>query len=346
MRSGAFVDLAGLLFIGALAACAASVAPPEPPAPPSIPAPGTAPPCSGGATWNGSECRAPQLVATNESSSVEPTPPNESNVAVLATKVGPPTLSEVLHARRRPWLLAPKSSALLVAEIQGLEAVFAQTEKTAVDRPTWIRRLADTYAELESAAHLARSFSSTRDDGARDEKVESASRKQAIRYYTMLKNEYPKWCVSPDPANPQKSKGCADETLAFLGYEHERGGAYDDARKVYLELIQAWPTSAQIPDAYLSFGDLYADQAATDPGLLSLAAQSYGQVLKYPPPDNQLFGYAEYRLGLVLASQGDAKQAAASFKKAIEWAKAYPTLPAAAEIALAAKAASSAPTKP
>ena len=120
----------------------------------------------------------------------------------------------------------------------------------------------------------------------------------------------------------------------------------DGTVALVLELIQGWPTSAQIPYAYLSFGGLFADQAATDSSVLPLAEQSYAQVLKYPAPDNEVFGYAEYRLGLVFASEGDNKQAAACFKKAIDWAKAYPTLPAAAELELAATSASSVPTKP
>src|SRR6185503_9469202 len=48
--------------------------------------------------------------------------------------------------------LAARSRQLLVTEIQGLESLFSTTPKNAPDRPKLMRRLAEGYVELESAA--------------------------------------------------------------------------------------------------------------------------------------------------------------------------------------------------
>src|SRR5947207_1708009 len=48
--------------------------------------------------------------------------------------------------------LAARVRALLVTEIQGLESLYAATPKTSPDRPQLVRRLAEDYVELESAA--------------------------------------------------------------------------------------------------------------------------------------------------------------------------------------------------
>ena len=58
------------------------------------------------------------------------------------------------HAQRdeRRNRLAARAAALLVTEIQGLESLFASTPKNAPDRPQLMRRLAEDYVELESAA--------------------------------------------------------------------------------------------------------------------------------------------------------------------------------------------------
>ncbi|MCK6587122.1 MAG: hypothetical protein L6Q76_06005, partial [Polyangiaceae bacterium] len=48
--------------------------------------------------------------------------------------------------------LAARSRQLLVTEIQGLESLYSSTPKNAPDRPKLMRRLAEGYVELESAA--------------------------------------------------------------------------------------------------------------------------------------------------------------------------------------------------
>src|SRR5262249_15665364 len=148
------------------------------------------------------------------------------------------------------------------------ESLFGNTGKSSQDRPKLMRRLAEGYVELESAAFRDKTEASMKADEAKAkggnvagfkeeagkaDKILHASRQAAIKYYTQLKNQYPKWCQH-SASDPAKSTGCGDEVLYYLAYEYEQANQLDDARKVYLELIQSWPQSKYIPNAYLAFG--------------------------------------------------------------------------------------------
>src|SRR5262249_51317521 len=105
------------------------------------------------------------------------------------------------------------------------------------------------------------------------------------------------------------------------GLEAERAGRLDLARKSYLDLIQRWPSSRLIPNAYLAFGEMFFEEA--DPTKLALAEQSYKEGIKYPPPDNRVHGYAYYRLAQVFAKKGDDPHALSALMKANEYARRY-----------------------
>ncbi len=248
--------------------------------------------------------------------------------------------------------LQARARQLLVTEIQGLESLFASTPKNAPDRPKLMRRLAEGYVELESAAFRDKTEAGMKADEAKAkgnsteafrseadkaDKVLVAARKAAIAHYTNLKNQYPKWCQNNNAADPTKSSGCTDEVLYYLAYEYEQANDLDNARKVYLELIQSWPQSKFIPNAYLAFGELFFNEAQGDPSKWALAEQSYTEVIKYPPPDNKVFGYAHYKLAYVAWNKGDFVRAASEFKKTIEYGVQYASLPNAEQLAVSAR---------
>jgi hypothetical protein len=68
-------------------------------------------------------------------------------------------------------------------------------------------------------------------------------------------------------------------------------------------------------NAYLAFGELFFNEAQGDPSKWALAEQSYGEVIKYPPPDNKVFGYAHYKLAYVYWNKGDFEKAIASSRR-------------------------------
>src|SRR5262245_51250498 len=87
------------------------------------------------------------------------------------TKPNNPTASMNAAQRdERRNRLAARSRQLLVTEIQGLESLFSSTPKNAPDRPKLMRRLAEGYVELESAAFRDKTENGIKADEAKKKK--------------------------------------------------------------------------------------------------------------------------------------------------------------------------------
>ncbi|MFO7180521.1 MAG: tetratricopeptide repeat protein, partial [Pseudomonadota bacterium] len=253
--------------------------------------------------------------------------------------VNPEELKKYAERDTRKTRLQARARQLLITEIQGLERLYARTKKNSPDRPQLTRRLAEAYVELESAAQRDKiaadikaqdskkdrsAAAKFRAEAAAAEKIVKAARQKAISYYTKMKNEYPTY-----------SK--IDEVLYYLAYEYEQAGDYDNARPVYFELIQKAPKSPYIPNAYLAFGELFFQEAQGDPSKWDLAAAAYQEVIKYPPPNNKIYGYARYKLGYVHWNKGEYAKALNEFKKVIEYGDTYKDIPNATHLAKAAR---------
>ncbi len=233
-----------------------------------------------------------------------------------------------------------RSVKLMIDETGGLERLIRKTSKKSPDRLQLLRRLAENYAEIEAAmltfqtraeveARALRHKDKKRAARARAEAIKSrrtvvAARKSAIRYYTLIKNEHPSY-----------SK--LDEILYYLAYELEQGGDSAGARKVYYELIQKAASSPFVPRAYLAFGELFFTEAQGDPKKWELAAAAYKEVIKYPPPDNKVYGVARYKLAYVYWNRAELPQALGELKKVIQYAAQYPALPGAKAIGRGAR---------
>jgi TolA-binding protein len=236
--------------------------------------------------------------------------------------------------------LQARAKALLVTEIQGLENLFRSTPKNAADRPTLARRLAEDYVELESAAFREKtqaeidrdSLKKTNPAGAGQKQtaanqaatIMQRARSKAEENYNLIRTDYPNY--------PQ-----LDEVLYYLAYEYEQANDYQNARKVYYELIQKRPDSKYIPNAYLAFGELFFNEAQGDPSKWDLAAQAYTEVIKYPPPNNKVYGYAWYKLAYVFWNKGEFDKALNAFKKTIDYGVQYSQIPNAAKLAESAR---------
>ncbi len=245
---------------------------------------------------------------------------------------------------QRTTVLKARGRALLITEIQGLERLFSRTSKTSPDRPQLIRRLAEAYVELESAANRDKveadvkaadlksskskdkvaQINQARKASAQAKKIVEASRSKAIAYYKLMKTAYPTY-----------SK--IDEVLYYLAYEYEQAKDLKNARAVYYELIQKAPKSPYIPNAYLAFGELFFLEAQADPSAWALAEQSYRKVTEYPAPNNKVFGYAHYKLGYVYWNQGEYAKALQEFKEVINFGDKHPTLPNSKQLAKSAR---------
>ena len=248
-----------------------------------------------------------------------PTPtPNTVTDADLAELVADP--------RKTRW--EPRANQLLITEIQNMEVLFASVPPNAPDRPQIMRRLAEDYYELASRA--ARDKQSAQDRLAqgdqraareieKSDRLIPAAQKKMIDYYEMLTQKHPNFCQSPNATDPTKSVGCNDDALYFMGLEYTRMGQAEKARRTYLKLIQGFPYSPWIPSAYLAFGEFFLAEGQADPAKLDYAKQAYEKVVQYPPPRNEVFGFAHYRLAQVHQLKQDYPSALSHFMKASEF---------------------------
>ena len=220
-----------------------------------------------------------------------------------------PRLIAAMRDPRRSRL-QPRALALIVTEIQQLEALKSVTEPSSPDHPMLLRRLAEDYAELEIA-------------GAPDARKVEAARAGAIRAYREL--------VTTHGATYPR----VDEVRYFLGWEYELGGDLPDARRTYFELITQSPASRYVPLSYFAFGEAFFREAEADASKLELAKQAYLKVATFPPPDSPAFGWAWIRLGQVADKQGDREAATTAYHRAEDVARLYPQQPGAPSLTVA-----------
>lgn len=247
-----------------------------------------------------------------------PAEPRPASGADLATLVRDP--------RKHRWF--PRATSLLITEIQSLEALLASVAQ-GPDRAKIIHRLAEGYIELKNAA--LRDKRHARDTSrpaeiSKAEKLAIAAQKRALALYDDLIQSHPNFCVAQDPTDPTHNIGCLDETLYFAGLEVLELDKPDVARKRFFVLIKDFPQSKWIPYAYLSFGELFFIEGASDPSKFDFAQKSYEKVAQYPPPQNPTYGFAEYRLGQVYTHKKDFPQALQHMLKAHEAATNFASL--------------------
>jgi tetratricopeptide (TPR) repeat protein len=265
--------------------------------------------------------------------------------------VNPTDITKSAQRDERAGRLQPKVRKLLLTEISNVEKLYKSTPKNDKDRPKLMRRLAENYVELESSAFRDKVEAEVKAQQLRKKnpkkaaqykkeagvstKIIKTARDSAIKYYKKLKKDYPQWCQFPN--SPPAERGCADEVLYYLAYEYEQAGDFDRARKAYLELTEKFKKSRFVPNAYLAFGELYFNEAQGDPTKWPVAANFYTEVLKYPAPENKLWGYAAYKLGYVHWNMGEYAKAIDKFKEVIDFGQNNPQLPNAPGLAKSAR---------
>jgi len=267
--------------------------------------------------------------------------------------IGTADISMIGVRDARQSALKQRALALLVTEIQQLESLLKATENTSSDRPKLLRRLAEDYVELENAAFREKTEAEVKRDGFKTSNPRQAqaqqsiatsrkttmerSRKAAIRYYSLLVDDYSGQPSTTFPQNPPPAYPVLDEVYYYLAYEYEQSGDTANARRVYLDLITKTPNSKYISNAYLAFGELFFNEAQGDPSKWEPAKQAYQKVITKPPPDNKVYGYAWYKLAYVFWNQGDLPHALDAFKKTIDFGTNFAQLPNAKKLAESAR---------
>jgi TolA-binding protein len=195
---------------------------------------------------------APENVLVGAFPDQPPPKRSEGADAEAASSAGTATSSLAIPARDPRLARGVKNRPrdMLLMEIQSLESLFLATSRAAPDRPSVARRLADTYAELGRVTD------------------EAAAHRSSAKYYALIATEYPQVPL--------------DEVLYYCGLEHEIAGDTSNARRVYYQIIQQYPSSPLIPFAFFGFGEMFLAEAAIDPSKDDYAKQAYEQVLKTP----------------------------------------------------------------
>jgi TolA-binding protein len=131
-----------------------------------------------------------------------------------------------------------------------------------------------------------------------------------------------------------------DEVLYFLGENLSKRSRHDvDALKAYRALIQRFPKSRFVPDAWMAFGEHYFDSAnAKDrSGNLHRALEAYKKAASYQ--ESSVYGYALYKQAWVQYNLGDFNEALELFRAVIYFGELpTSTIPADRKLALVKEA--------
>ncbi|MCB9627331.1 MAG: tetratricopeptide repeat protein [Sandaracinaceae bacterium] len=237
-----------------------------------------------------------------------------------ATETAGPEYQIDRQAEARGAQIQARQRALVEQEVTLLRRLVRNTRQTDPRRPEILLRLASTLFEFQAALnadvqsfnepiyehcnnHPNRTQCATQRQGqqaARD-RLSEAQRDTIRAYYQLMTEhaDYPRM----------------DEVLFSLAFGLSEIREHDQAREVYLKLIQDYPTSRFVPHAYLSFGEYYFDE-----GDMDAALRFYNKVVEYPPENNSVYGYALYKSAWAQYNNEDFAASLRAFVQVIEFA--------------------------
>lgn len=102
-----------------------------------------------------------------------------------------------------------------------------------------------------------------------------------------------------------------DEVLYRLGRGLMEGGKGAEAVKHLTQLVNGYPNSKYLPEAYLSLGEFYFDK-----NVFGAAKDNYNKVLTFPK--YSFYDYAMYKLGWVHYNEQAYRESVDTFKKVVE----------------------------
>ncbi len=150
---------------------------------------------------------------------------------------------------------------------------------------------------------------------------------QAVALYKAIVGKYPKY--------PR-----LDEVLYFLGENlSKRPNTKADALKAYRALIQRFPNSRFVPDAWMAFGEYYFDSANGKDrvGNLHRALEAYRKAASFQ--ESSVYGYALYKQAWVQYNLGDWNESLELFRAVIYFGELpTSTIPADRKLALVKEA--------
>jgi TolA-binding protein len=180
-------------------------------------------------------------------------------------------------------------------QIEQLKRLLKATDKSHADYPDLLFRLSDHFLEKKAyfenqvgalyeevyAAEEAKNKTKADQLKAKQAKFEAQAKEaseQAVKVYKVL------------VSSPQLGKfKRLDEALYFYAFELGQLKREAEMKEAYIRLIQDFPNSQYIPNAYLSFADYYFGQSK-----IGDALQLYEKVITFK--DSPVYAYALYKM--------------------------------------------------
>ncbi len=213
-----------------------------------------------------------------------------------------------------------RAYSLLQREVTVLQRLAQNTSSTDPKRPKVLLRLASTYFEMQQALsgrvreldepiHEARSTNNRakanslrQEQKKRESQLESVRRETVATYATLVRDH--------------SDFSQMDEVLFSLAFGLEEVGEFDQARKVYRQLIERFENSLFVPHAWLSFAEYFFNN-----GEMASAIAFYEKVTAIPPARNPVYGYALYKSAWAHYNADDFKKSLARFIDVVEFAR-------------------------
>jgi len=233
---------------------------------------------------------------------VRPTTPTDSGQAK-----GPSiTADEVLE-------IQGAVGAIRAEQIQLLEGLIEETsDNDASEKADLYFRLAEMHAQLNRFHRLKQTEAQIKADSAKPAdkaKLQATAKdheKQAKAALTASVATYKKLTENDKFKNYPRM----DQALFAFAYSLQQGKYMKDARQVYHRLLQDYPQSKYVPEAYLAFADYYfgANELAN-------AEAFYQKVLQFPK--SGVYNYANYMLGWVYLNLARHEEAGKQFLQVV-----------------------------
>jgi len=106
-----------------------------------------------------------------------------------------------------------------------------------------------------------------------------------------------------------------DEVLFFLGRNLMEAGEERKALAAYKRLVEKYPKSKYLPDAYLAFGEYYFNNSKGKRDQLDKALENYKKAASFP--DSQIYAFALYKQAWCYYNLSDFQRAMDQFKAVV-----------------------------
>ncbi len=213
-----------------------------------------------------------------------------------------------------------RAYSLLQREVAVLQRLSQNTPVKDPKRPKVLLRLASTYFEMQQALsarvrelddpiyeaqrakNSAKANSLKQEQKKREGQLEAVRRETVKTYATLVRDH--------------SDFSQMDEVLFSLAFGLEEVGEFDQARKVYRQLIERFENSPFIPHAWLSFAEYFFNN-----GEMTSAITFYEKVTAIPPARNPVYGYALYKSAWAYYNADNFKKSLARFVDVVEFAR-------------------------